>query len=76
MVWQRGLLWFIVVVVVVVVLDDLAFSVLKAVIRGLSAVNLLSNIIYWASHDQVAPIIFLQGLQLAFAVRRNRFRLF
>ena len=59
--------------VVVVVVDVVAFSDLRSVIRGLSVVNSLPSIMFWAPHDEIAPIIFLQGLQLAFTVRRNGF---
>ena len=39
--------------------DDLASSIPRAVIRGLFVVNVLPSIMYWAPHDEIAPIIFL-----------------
>ena len=57
---------------VVVVVNDVAFSILRALIPillGLSAVKLLHNDMYWAPRDPIAPMIFLQDVQWAFAAR-------
>ena len=42
------------------------------VLGALFAVNVLLNDIYWALHDRIVPVIFLQIVQSVFTVRYNR----